>query len=207
MFQSYNHGLHCLTVGHKAPLFNAAWLAWLTNQALGVWRLDNPIYQIKPYPVKSAIPFAHTCQLESNLSIFCIIHLLSNWTQIEIPQFDLIIIAFGSSWLWIHWVGNLRWKCQVSPVEYKCYIFNYEGAWGKSFSLVSECLSGRGLQGQTFKAWSMCRESLLLILPFTKKKWVKHLTMNYAPWAPIYKSSNACGVAQGGCWNFELINT
>ena len=46
MFQSYNHGLHCLTVGHKAPLFNAAWLAWLTNQALGVWRLDNAIYQI-----------------------------------------------------------------------------------------------------------------------------------------------------------------
>ena len=70
MFQSYNHGLHCLTVGHKAPLFNVAWLAWLTNQALGVWRLDNAIYQIKPYLVKRAIRFSHTCQLDSNLSIF-----------------------------------------------------------------------------------------------------------------------------------------
>lgn len=37
----------------------------------------------------------------------------------------IVICAWGVR------VGNLNWKGEVFPGEYKCYIFNYEGVSGK----------------------------------------------------------------------------
>ena len=66
-------------------------------------------------------------------------------------------------------VGKLNQKCQIFPVEYKCFTLNMKVSIGKELIFVREWLKSKGLQGLVIKGWSICRKSQLLILPFIKK--------------------------------------
>lgn len=76
----------------------------------------------------------------------------------------IVVLARGLGFLNLHdgWGGEF--EPNTSVISSNIEVFK-----GKYVASTSIWFKGKGLQRLCFKVWSMCRKSLSLILPFSKK--------------------------------------